>query len=104
MQRKPKIHLEMTTLLKAMPVLQNKLPYWPDGVEEGGLVAMAYQGASNGEKCAIEFLLSVWDPTFDWQQRGFRNFHLAEAVGDLGGSSSPEVQAIIGWLDQPFFP
>lgn len=104
MRQHPRVHPEMTVLLKTMPVLRHKLPYWPDGVEADGVVALAYQGAAHGEKCAIEFLLSVWDPSIDWQQSGFRNFHLAEAVGVLGGAASPEVQAIIGWLRRPFFP
>ena len=97
-------HPEMTTLLKAMPVLRHRLAYWPDGVDADGLVAMAYHGASHGEQCAIEFLLSVWDPEVDWSQSGFGNFRLAKAVGPLGGGSSPEVQVIIRWMKKPFFP
>jgi len=104
MERKPKVHSEMTALLQTLPILRAKLSYWPDGVHAGGVVALAYHGASHGEKCAIEFLLSVWDPKFDWQQNGFRNFNLAEAVGVLGGETTLEVQAIIEWLKRPFFP
>jgi|GEM_PF-4980287 len=96
-------HPEMTALLKRFPVLQHKLTYWPCGVSENGIVKNAYWGACSGEKCAIEFLLSVWDPGFDWSERGFRNFNLAHAVGVFGGAGR-EVEAIIGWLQKPFFP
>jgi hypothetical protein len=104
MQNDSKVHDEMTALLKTMPLLQGKLAYWPDGIDADGLVVLAYRGASHGEKCVIEFMLSVWDPGADWSKSGFRNFHLAEAVPVLGGGSSPEVQAIIRWMEKPFFP
>ena len=104
MRRKTVAHPEMTALLKGMSVLQHKLCYWPDGVEEGGVVTQAYHGASEGEKCAIEFLLSVWDPEADWQKRGFRNFNMAVAAGLFGGKASPEVQTIIKWLESPLYP
>ena len=104
MHKAQQAHPEMTTLLEAMPVLRHRLAYWPDGVKADGLVALAYRGASQGEKCAIEFMLSVWDPDADWSKSGFRNFHLAEALPVLGGGSSPEVQVIIRWMEKPFFP
>ena len=96
-------HPEMTKLLKTFPVLKNKLAYWPWGVGEVGIVKDAYWGASSGEKCAIEFLLSVWDHDVDWSQRGFENFNLARTVGMFGGSGQ-NVDAIVGWIQEPFFP
>lgn len=97
-----KPHREMTALLKTFPVLESKLPYWPQDVVADSVVRDAYESASSGERCLIEFLLSVWDPYTDWAKRGYANFHLVEAMGIL--SSGRNVNALIAWIQRPWRP
>lgn len=96
-------HLKMTELLAQFPlVYKKKLDFWPNEVD--GFILDVYKPCSSGEKCVIEFLLSVWDHDRDWSLDGFQNFNLARAVGIWGGPPSRNIDAVQRWMEKPFHP
>ena len=52
---------------------------------------------SHGERCSVQFLLSVWDPNFAWKSGAF-NIMEALRVWDVAHR-----QAFLGWAADPWW-
>lgn len=68
-------------------------------------------GGSHGERCAAQFLLSVWNPSTDWvdmaREHGYENpegagrFDMQEA---LGVWDRHHRAAFVAWVQEPWWP
>lgn len=56
---------------------------------------------STGEKYCAQFLLNVWNTSYARSKRW--RFDLFDFIGTCG-SSSPETEAVIAWMQNPVWP
>ena len=89
------------TLWNSFPCLRS-IPICSGGCLSSGefdaeWVELKLNSASVGEEHCARFVLAVWNPAFNADK-----FNLVEAVAKLQGSE--ELQAIISWTLNPWFP
>ena len=84
---------DMMALIHSFPCLRSFPGPWD---------ALAFQtwghGKSSGEKHAIRFVLSVWNPTTRWK---VGRFDLHEALGTWDSGNRA---AFVAWAQKPWWP
>jgi len=95
--------LAMTALAKLLPSMRDVPGTDPWNADE--LIAWCRTGApTSGSGWAARFLLSVWNPSTNWNEYGLPGagkFDLMEAWPVLDDAHQA---AIMRWLDAPFWP
>ncbi len=95
--------LAMTALAKLLPSMRDVPGIDPWNADE--LIAWCRTGApTSGSGWAARFLLSVWNPSTNWNELGLPGagrFDLMEAWPVLDEAHQA---AILKWLDAPFWP
>jgi len=101
--------MRISQLAQTFPCLRGKPGVAPWDVMKLLRWAMV---ASHGEALAVKFVLSVWNPSTDWEEfaieqkimkKGcsFSRFNLSEAMHCW---DSANIAALAAWINRPFFP